>query len=139
MLHPFPGSLHVRSRACWASLLSVVLPAPSCAPSPCCCCRYGGGDDIRFSRAVLSVQLPVANIPADLRAEIVAAARTALAAFPPSAGGDSIVRLSAVDFGDALGSALSWEFKFTILTYVCARVCVRCVCVRVWKVLECMP
>lgn len=79
--------------------------------------RYGGGDDIRFSRVILAVGLPIENIPIDLRKRIVLAARQAAARFPASEA--AVVRLSPeFDAGDESGSALTWEFKFTMLSHV---------------------
>jgi hypothetical protein len=90
--------------------------------------RYGGGDDIRFSRVILSVGLPSSRIPPGLRKRVVDACRQAISTFRPSpprySGGyhaiddPPIVRL---DYGlelDDEGSQLTWDLKFTMLSHV---------------------
>lgn len=62
------------------------------------------------------MRLPAVNIPASLRERIIIDARSAVAAYPP--GPDAVARLSVIDLSDGTGGALSWDFKFTMLSHV---------------------
>jgi hypothetical protein len=89
-------------------------------------CRYGGGDDICFSRVILTTGLPSSQIPSALRKQVVTAARAAIDKFRPAPptlyhGYQDEPPIARLNFGlelDDDGSQLSWDLKFTILSHV---------------------
>lgn len=79
--------------------------------------RYGGGDDIRFGRVILCVDLPEQNIPRALRQRVVAEAQAAVEVYT-SLGDDCPVRLGAAPSAPD-DPTWKWHLRLTILSHVC--------------------
>ena len=92
--------------------------APRCAAALAVhLCSYGGGDDIRFSRTIVSVDLPAERIPAGLKDRVVAASAAAHAHYAAVPEASRVALLPPALPAD-FPASLAWSFRFTITSHV---------------------
>jgi hypothetical protein len=117
------GAVYSISNTMCMTFITYKLCERACAPPPCAraCATvdsYGGGDDIRFSRTIACLELPLDRLPAPLPRRIeadVAKAYASLVAVPEAR---RVARVPAAPLPADLHGALRYCYRFTIVSHV---------------------